>query len=81
MYNRTNEDVAWERIKDLNREAENRRLVAAGGPSLSLVDSARNLAQRAWVLAGLAMSRPPRRHPQRLEPVDRDEAESAPDAA
>jgi hypothetical protein len=26
-----NEDVAWQRLQDVQREAENRRLIAAGG--------------------------------------------------
>jgi hypothetical protein len=28
-----NEDVAWERLQDVQREAENRRLIASGGPT------------------------------------------------
>jgi hypothetical protein len=27
-----NEDVAWQRLQDVQREAENRRLIRAGGP-------------------------------------------------
>jgi hypothetical protein len=54
------EDVMWQRLKDLQREAENRRLIRAenrteGRHLLKL------LAARAWLLAGLAMRRPPRR--------------------
>jgi hypothetical protein len=30
MYGQINEDVAWERVKDLQREMENSRLMAAG---------------------------------------------------
>ena len=58
-----NEDVAWQRLKDLQREAENRRLLAQGGSSEAGRWSVRHLLERAWLLAGLAMQRPPRRHP------------------
>ena len=55
-----NEDVMWQRLKDIQREAENaRRLGLPPGP-LQLV---RLLGRRAWWLAGLAARRPPRRHP------------------
>jgi hypothetical protein len=30
MYGQINEDVAWQRVKDLQREMENSRLMAAG---------------------------------------------------
>jgi hypothetical protein len=30
-----NEDVAWQRLQDVQREAENRRLIASGGPANS----------------------------------------------
>lgn len=29
-----NEDMAWQRLQDTQREAENRRIVAGGGPDL-----------------------------------------------
>lgn len=61
MYQYTNEDVAFERLKDLQREMENSRLAAhtlAGFWALI-----RNLAARAWWLGGLAMRRAPRRRP------------------
>jgi len=54
------EDVMWQRLKDTQREAENRRLMR----SQSLPSTAgllKLLAARAWLLAGLAMRRPPRR--------------------
>jgi hypothetical protein len=51
-----NEDVMWQRLKDTQREAENRRLY--GPTSIGLL---RILAKRAWLLAGMAMRRPPRR--------------------
>jgi hypothetical protein len=56
-----NEDVAWQRLKDMQLEAENHRLAAGHG---SLVLAARRLAATAWHLAGLAMQRPPRRRPR-----------------
>jgi len=55
MYPYMNEDAAFERLKDLQREMENNRMVAG-----SLF---RNWAERAWWVAGLAMRRPPRRSP------------------
>ena len=58
MYPYMNEDAAFERLKDLQREAENRRLVAG-----ALGSAARNLAVRAWLLGGLAMRRTPRPRP------------------
>jgi hypothetical protein len=57
-----NEDVAFERLKDMQREMENSRLWADGASyALGLVAL---LARRAWVLGGLAMRRAPRRRPQ-----------------
>lgn len=56
-----NEDVMWQRLKDLQREAETSRLLARDGlPWL------KHFAQRAWLLAGLAMHRAPRRTALRL---------------
>lgn len=61
MYPYMNEDAAFERLKDLQREMENSRLIAGTAPGLgSLI---RGLAERAWWLAGLAMRRPPRPRP------------------
>jgi len=56
-----NEDVMWERLKDIQMEAENARMRGPrlGPASLRL---ARLLAQRAWLVAGLAARRAPRRH-------------------
>ena len=51
-----NEDVMWQRLKDLQREAENSRLFAHGTLPALL-----QLMGRAWLLAGLAMRRVPRR--------------------
>jgi hypothetical protein len=32
MRSHENEDIAWQRLQDVQREAENRRLIKAGGP-------------------------------------------------
>jgi hypothetical protein len=61
MYPYMNEDAAFERLKDLQREMENTRLIA--GSTLGLGSLFRNFAERAWWVAGLAMRRPPRRNP------------------
>jgi len=53
-----NEDVMWARLKDMQLEAENQR-----ADRLRLVPTVRALAERAWLLAGLAARRAPRRHP------------------
>jgi hypothetical protein len=58
-----NEDAAFERLKDLQREMENSRQMA--GSLLDLGSRLRNLMARAWWLSGLAMRRPPRRRPIR----------------
>jgi len=52
----TDEDVMWQRLRDLQREAENRRLIRAesGTTRRGLV---RLAAARAWLLAGRAMRR------------------------
>jgi len=61
MYQYKHEEVAWERVKDLQREIENSRLMSVGlGRSLVALGL---LAQRAWLLAGLATRRPPRANP------------------
>src|SRR5256885_16386910 len=68
MNSFANEDVMWERLKDIQMEAENARMRGPrlGPASLRL---ARLLAQRAWLVAGLAARRgapppPPPRRPQ-----------------
>jgi hypothetical protein len=61
MYPYMNEDAAFERLKDLQREMENSRLIAGSTPSLGRV--LRNVVERAWWLGGLAMRRAPRRRP------------------
>lgn len=61
MYQYKQEEVAWERVKDLQREVENSRLMAAGvSRSFNALGL---LVQRAWLLAGLATRRPPRLRP------------------
>ena len=56
MNHYANEEFMWQRLKDMQREAETNRLIARGGvPWLT------HVAQRAWLLAGLAMRRAPRR--------------------
>jgi hypothetical protein len=57
----TNEDVMWQRLKDIQREMENSRLYGTHGPSL--LEIIRQLGRRVWWLAGLATRRPPRRTP------------------
>lgn len=63
MYPYVNEDVAWQRLQDIQREIENRRLMAAGQPSATF-ETLRQLGARVWLLAGLAAMRPPRRRPR-----------------
>jgi hypothetical protein len=53
-----NEDAAWQRLQDNQREMDNRRLLAAGRPSVTL-EILRRLAARAWLWR--AAMRPPRR--------------------
>lgn len=63
-----NEEVMWQRLKDQQTEAENRRLYGSRSDPFGL---ARLLAGRAWLLAGLAMRRPPRATPAALGPSRR----------
>jgi hypothetical protein len=74
MHPYMNEDLMFERLKDLQREMENSRLTANTLPGF--VGLVRNLSARAWWLAGLAMRRPPRRRP-----VPRAQTACAEDAA
>jgi hypothetical protein len=60
MYPYTNEDVAFERLKDLQREMENSYALAGRLPRLR--ELVRILGERVWWIAGLAMRRAPRRH-------------------
>ena len=64
MHPFMNEDVAFERLKDLQREMENSQLAA--GTLAGFGGLVRNLSARAWWLGGLAMRRAPRRRPAGL---------------
>lgn len=57
MHQFLNEDVAFERLKDLQREAENRRLASAGSAS-DMGLAIRKLAGRASALLARARRRP-----------------------
>ena len=71
-----NEDAMWQRLKDLQREGENRRLY--GHSSLAGLGALlRMLGTRVWWLAGLAARRPPRRRSTQLVNPDRDRASDA----
>ncbi|HEV2968066.1 MAG TPA: hypothetical protein VG009_08195 [Candidatus Dormibacteraeota bacterium] len=61
VYPYMNEDVAFERLKDLQREMENSRLTA--GALGGFGRAVRNLPAGAWSMAGLAIRRVPRRRP------------------
>ena len=61
MYPYMNEDAAFERLKDLQREMENSRLIAGSTPSLGRV--LRNMVESAWWLGSLATRRAPRWRP------------------
>ncbi len=61
MYPYMNEDVAFERLKDLQREMENSRMTADTLAGVGRL--VRNLSVRAWWIAGLATRRAPRRRP------------------
>jgi len=61
-----NEEMAWQRLKDLQVEAENRRLMSGVEPWQAAF---RRLATRAWYLAGLAGQRPPRRTTRSARPA------------
>ena len=65
MYPYMNEDEAWRRLQDIQREMENRRLMAAGQPNATF-ETVKHLAARVWLLAGLAAMRPPRRRPSNI---------------
>jgi hypothetical protein len=48
MRSYENEDIAWRRLQDVQREAENRRLIAAGGPPTAGGGVAGLIAELAW---------------------------------
>jgi hypothetical protein len=60
VYPYMNEDAAWQRLKDLQREMENSRQMAQSRPWAAVVALGR-LGARVWLLAGMAAQRPPRR--------------------
>lgn len=64
MYPYVNEDAAWQRLQDIQREMENHRLLAAGQPGATL-ELLRWLAARAWNLASMVAMRPTRYAPMR----------------
>jgi len=59
MYGYTNEDAAWQRLIDIQREMENSKIWASD--TSSLIKVASQLAERVWILGGLAARRAPRR--------------------
>jgi len=59
MYNYGNEDAAWDRLIDIQREMENSKIWATD--TSNLLKLAARLGERAWILGGLAMRRAPRR--------------------
>ena len=61
MNEQFNEEMAWRRLQDLQREMENRRVVDGGGHWAGWWLP--KLAERVWTLAGLASRRPPRWRP------------------
>lgn len=63
MYPYTNEDAAWQRLQDLQLEMENSRLMTAGQPQATMA-ALKRLGARAWLIAGLAATRAPRRRPR-----------------
>jgi hypothetical protein len=71
-----NEEVMWQRLKDIQMEAENRRLLAQSSVP-AVADLLRLLVRRAWWIAGLAMRRPPRRSPLRVVEADHESASDA----
>lgn len=74
MYPYMNEDVAWQRLQDLQREMENSRLLATNGPP-ALGRLVRYLGRGIWKLAFALRPAP------RPEPTMTEESESATDAA
>jgi hypothetical protein len=69
MYGRLQEDVAWTRLQDMQREMENRRFGSTGEPLTGrIIRSAGSLLRQA---AESAVQRVARRDPApQLEPCD-----------
>jgi len=68
----------WQRLKDIQLEAENSRLWATHGVP-AMVRLLQLLRERVWWLAGLAMRRPPRRRP--VQVLVAEDGDAASDAA
>jgi len=62
--NQYHDDMAWQRLVDIQREMENSRQWADGISSLTA--RLAKLAERARILGGLAMRRAPRKRPLRV---------------
>jgi hypothetical protein len=73
MYPYFNEEVAWQRLQDVQREMENTRLMAQHGPT-AVAHLARYIGGRVW---GLVVSVRPVRRRQPLA----EECESASEVA
>lgn len=71
MNHYMDEEVMWQRLQDLQREAENRRLFTQYTLP-AVVRQVGLLGRRAWWLAGLAIQRPPRRSPLRVVRGEKD---------
>src|SRR5260370_40222694 len=71
-----NEDVMWQRLKDIQLEAENRRLYGTR-TFPTLIALVRILGRRAWRLAGLATPRAQRRPPVHLAEAECEDASDA----
>lgn len=60
MYDRLREEMAWLRLQDIEREAENRRLLADRSPNRHFLDA---MGERIWRDVGVRfgwLSDPPR---------------------
>jgi hypothetical protein len=75
MYPYMNEDVAWQRLVDAQREMDNSRLWATR--TSNLLELAVQLLTGAFV----AVSPARRRRPRMLDTAEADEAMASPDAA
>jgi hypothetical protein len=71
MNQYTNEEVMWQRLKDMQREAETSRLFAVHTLP-GILRAASLLAGRVWLLGGLATRRAPRRRTRRVVESERD---------
>jgi hypothetical protein len=56
MYPYMNEDVAWQRLQDLQREMENSRRLATGFWLISILRFGKRAAAAAWQLPGALLS-------------------------